>query len=438
MAAERINARRSCQRQRRRAYKLIRKTILDNGIKIITEVVDEVYSASIGIWVDVGSEDESEKNNGVSHCLEHMLFKGTKTRSAKDIASEIEDVGGGLGAATSKENTCFYGRVMGDKLSVAIDLLTDMLLYARLDPEDLDLERQVILEEIKMYEDDPEDLSQETLVMNVWSNNPLGRPITGTLETVSSITSQMLREHVDRFYRPENMLISIAGKFDQEAAIDQFKQAFKEVRTGAPKPQTAAPKLTPCLIVKKKDIEQAHLSLAMQGLSVTDERRYELAVLDLCLGGNMSSRLFQEVREKRGLVYTINSYKTSHRLTGLFGVYAGTSPAKVSQVIELILEELRRIKQTGLTEQELKRAKTQLKSDLLLGLESMRNRTSRNAYGELFFGRQLGVEEICRDIEKVNHEGIYTLANDLISHEGLSLVLVGPASQLPTNYTLSC
>lgn len=417
---------------------MIRKTTLSNGARIITEVVDEVYSASIGIWVDVGSEDEDVSNNGVSHCLEHMLFKGTTRRTAQDIAQEIEDVGGGLGAATSKENTCFYGRVMGDQLPVAIDLLLDMLLNARLAQDDLELERQVILEEIKMYEDDPEDLSQETLILNVWPDHPLGRPITGTIDTVSGISSKMLSSHVERFYRPQNMVISIAGKFEEDKAIEQLSSGLNGARQAQLPAKPGTPAYRKCLVVRDKDIEQAHIALASEGLPVTDERRYQLAILDLCLGGNMSSRLFQEVREKRGLVYTINSYKASHRNTGLFGVYAGTSPGKVAQVIELILEELRQVKADGLTEQELKRAKTQLRSDLLLGLESMRNRTSRNAYGELFYGRQLEVEEICRDIDKVTPEEVKKLARDLLSADKLSLAVVGPKPQIPSDFSLCC
>ncbi len=417
---------------------MIKKTVLPNGTRILTEVVDEVYSASIGIWVDVGSEDEEEVNNGVSHCLEHMLFKGTAKRSAQEIAQEIEDVGGSLGAATSKENTCFYGRVMGDQLPVAIELLADMLKDAKLDKADLALEREVILEEIRMYEDDPEDLSQELMLLNIWPGHPLGRPITGTEETVTGITSEMLKHHIDRFYRPENMIVSIAGKFDEKSTIEQLSRELGKIEPGKPKPTIGRPQMKPCLIVKDKDIEQAHISIAAEGIAVADDRRYQLAVLDLGLGGNMSSRLFQEVREKRGLVYTINSYKASHTNCGLFGVYAGTGPTKVKQVLELVTEEFRRVKSEGLTEAEINRAKAQLKSDLLLGLESMRNRTSRNAYGELFFGRQLEVDEICRDIEKVNSADVKQLANDLLVSERLSLVVVGPQSELNTEYTVSC
>ncbi len=417
---------------------MIRKTILDNGVRIITEVVDGVYSASIGIWVDVGSRDENELNNGVSHCLEHMLFKGTKKRTAKEIAQEIEDVGGSLGAATGKENTCFYGRVMGNELPVAIDLLVDMLVHARLTRKDLDMERQVILEEIKMYEDDPEDVTHETLVEKIWPGHALSRPITGTAKTVSSITAEMLKEHVASVYRPENLVVSIAGKFDEEAALEQLTHGLGRLTRGQGKQEIGAPTIKPFTLMKDKDIEQAHTVIATQGVSITDPRRYALAILDLCLGGNMSSRLFQEVREKHGLVYNINTFRESHSAAGLFGVYAGSSPKHVPKVIELTLEEFKQIKSDGLTEQETNRARTQLKAELLLGLESMRYRTSRNAYGELYYGREVDVEEICRDIDAVTSADIKDLANELLKTEYLSMVVVGPQSALKKEPALVC
>jgi predicted Zn-dependent peptidase len=248
----------------------------------------------------------------------------------------------------------------------------------------------------------------------------------------------MLKEHTDRFYRPENIVVSIAGKFDEKAALDQLTRTLGPIKGGKPKMAVTKPQITPCNIVKDKDIEQAHVAIASEGISVGDDRRYQLAVLDLGLGGNMSSRLFQEVREKRGLVYTINSYKTSHANCGLFGVYAGTAPNKVKQVVELVMEEFRRVKAEGLTPQEINRAKAQLKSDLLLGLESMRNRTSRNAYGELFFGRQLDVDEICRDIEKVTEAEVKKLAGELLDSKRMSMVVVGPKKELKGQYVLSC
>jgi predicted Zn-dependent peptidase len=417
---------------------MIRKTTLDNGTRILTEVVEGMYSASIGIWVDVGSKDEDEVNNGVSHALEHMLFKGTKKRTGPQIATEIEDVGGSLGAATGKENTCFYGRVIGDQLHVAVDLLLDMLTEATLQPEDLDLEREVILEEIKMYEDDPEDVGHETLIERIWPKHPLSRPITGTFETVTNMTAEMLRDHVSRFYTPENMVISIAGMFDEQRVIEQLSNGLSKLKRGQPKPEIAPPSMNPFLLVKDKDVEQAHTVIATAGVSITDPKRYPLAILDLCMGGNMSSRLFQEVREKRGLVYTINTYRESHTASGLFGVYAGSRPKNVQQVIELTMEEFKRVKAEGLTEQEITRAKTQLKSELLLGLESMRYRTSRNAYSELYYGRQLEVDEICRDIDAVTSKEITAIANEILHGDMLSMVVVGPKKELKKEYALAC
>jgi predicted Zn-dependent peptidase len=417
---------------------MIRKTTLDNGTRILTERVDGMYSASIGIWVDVGSKDEDENNNGVSHALEHMLFKGTKKRTGTEIAQEIEDVGGSLGAATGKENTCFYGRVVGDQLHVAVDLLLDMLVDAKLDGTDLDLEREVILEEIKMYEDDPEDVSHETLIERIWPKHPLSRPITGTFDTVTRMTAQMLRDHVNRFYTPENMVISIAGQFDEQRVIDQLSNGLKQLKRGQPKPEIPVPSMNPFSCIKDKDVEQAHTVIATAGVSITDPKRYPLAILDLCLGGNMSSRLFQEVREKRGLVYTINTYREAHAASGLFGVYAGSRPKNVQQVIELTMEEFKKMKAEGLHEQEINRAKTQLKSELLLGLESMRYRTSRNAYSELYYGRQLEVDEIVRDIDAVTSKEITAIANEILHGDMLSLVVVGPKKELKKEYALAC
>lgn len=417
---------------------MIRKTTLDNGVRILTEVVDGMYSASIGIWVDVGSKDENEVNNGVSHALEHMLFKGTRKRTASEIATEIEDVGGSLGAATGKENTCFYGRVMGDQLHVAVDLLLDMLVDAKLDQEDLDLEREVILEEIKMYEDDPEDVGHETLIERIWPKHPLSRPITGTFETVTNMTAQMLRDHVRKFYTPENMVISIAGQFNEQKVIEQLTNGLGALKRGEAKPKIAPPQMTPFTHIKYKDIEQAHTVIATAGVSITDPKRYPIAILDLSLGGNMSSRLFQEVREKRGLVYTINTYREAHEHSGLFGVYAGSRPKNVQQVLEITMEEFKKVKSEGLTEQEITRAKTQLKSELLLGLESMRYRTSRNAYSELYYGRQLEVEEICRDIDAVTAKDITAIANEILHGDMLSMVVVGPKKELKKEYALAC
>ncbi|HEY9719254.1 MAG TPA: pitrilysin family protein, partial [Trichormus sp.] len=249
---------------------MIETTTLDNGARIVTEVVDQVYSASIGVWVDVGSQDEHEENNGVSHCLEHMLFKGTQSRTAQDIAQQIEDVGGNLGASTGKESTCFYGRLLGDQLPIAIDLLFDMLLNCTLTAEDLELERQVILEEIKMYEDDPEDFAHETLILNIWPDHPLRRPITGTNASVKGINSDMLVTHVAEFYTPERLVISIAGNFDEQKTVEAISTLLTPRSRGNHKRQIGPTAIKPFSAVRYKDIEQAHVSIATQGVGVTD------------------------------------------------------------------------------------------------------------------------------------------------------------------------
>lgn len=417
---------------------MIETTTLDNGARIVTEVVDQVYSASIGVWVDVGSQDEHEENNGVSHCLEHMLFKGTQSRTAQDIAQQIEDVGGNLGASTGKESTCFYGRLLGDQLPIAIDLLFDMLLNCTLTAEDLELERQVILEEIKMYEDDPEDFAHETLILNIWPDHPLRRPITGTNASVKGISSDMLVTHVAEFYTPERLVISIAGNFDEQKTVDAISTLLTPRSRGNHKRQIGPTEIKPFSAVRYKDIEQAHVSIATQGVGVTDDLKYVIAVLDLCLGGNVSSRLFQEVREKRGLVYTINTFRESHAGGGLFGVYAGASPKQVTKVLSLVSKEFKRTKKEGFSAEEITRAKTQLRSELLLGLESMRSRASRNAYSELYFGRQLSVDEICTDIDRVTGEEVRELADRLLVPEMLSMVVVGPKSELEKSYEITC
>lgn len=416
---------------------MINTTTLENGARVVTEVVEGVYSAAIGVFIDVGSEDESQSNNGVSHCLEHMLFKGTSTRTAEQISVEIEDAGGSLGAATGKENTCFYGRTMGSELPVAIDLLLDMFLNANLAEDDLDLEKQVILEEIKMYEDDPEDLAMETLLLKIWPDHPLSRPITGTEDTVLALNSDIVKSHVARYYTPEKVVVSIAGLFNEEIAIEAISSRLEGLSRGLPKNIVAPPKIESFSEIIDKDVEQAHITFATNGVSITDDRRYQIAVLDLCLGGSVSSRLFQEVRERRGLVYTINTFRESHRSNGLLGVYAAASPKNVGQVLDLVSAEFQRVKKEGFSDREIIRAKTQLKADLLLGLESMRSRSMRNAYGLLFYGSPLSIEGITEDIDKVTGDEVRNLANELFSAKEIGVVVVGPQSQLKPSYSVS-
>jgi predicted Zn-dependent peptidase len=275
-------------------------------------------------------------------------------------------------------------------------------------------------------------------MLNIWPGHPLSRPITGTSKSVSGITSDMLKQHVHDYYASNKIVVSIAGNFDETKTIRQLSKLLEPLKSSKLTKKSDLPKMKQFNLVKNKDIEQAHIAIATNGLGILDARRYEIAVLDLCLGGNLSSRLFQEVREKRGLAYTINSFRDSHRETGLMGVYAGCSPKQVDAVLKLISKELKQVKAEGFSKQEIARSKTQLKSELLLGLESMRNRTSRSAYSEFFYGRQLTPEEICQDIDKVTVSQVTALAHDLFVPGSFSTVVVGPKTELEKTYTLSC
>lgn len=403
----------------------------------MTEVVDSVYSASIDLWIEVGSAYETESNNGVSHCIEHMLFKGTAKRSAEQIAEDIEDVGGMLGAATSKELTKVYGHILGERLPVALEIMTDMVISPKLDEADLDLEKAVILDEMDMYEDDSADLAQEITYAQLWQGYSHAMPITGTAESVAAIDGRALREHYNQFYTPERMVVSIAGKFDEEATIDYLSGILGGLKRGSAPRLPPQPRPRSFNILKDKDIEQAQLMVVLNGLSHLDKRIDAMQVLDLCLAASSSSRLFKEIRERRGLVYNVASLQHCYRNCGLFAVYAAMKPENAKKVLDLTLKELARVKREGFTEAELKRAKTQLSTDLLMDLESMSSRSTNNASDLIYYDRLVPIEEARSDIEKVTNEDIVSLANDLFIDEALSMVLVGPTGELAERYQLS-
>jgi predicted Zn-dependent peptidase len=414
---------------------MIRTTSLPNGVRIVTEVVDSVYSASIDLWIEVGSAYETESDNGVSHCIEHMLFKGTAKRTAEQIAEDIEDVGGMLGAATSKELTKVYGHILGEQLPVALDIMTDMVTSPRLDEADLNLEKAVILDELD--EDDSADLAQELTYSQLWQGYSHAMPIIGTAETVAGIDGALLRQHFQRFYTPERMLVSIAGNFDEAATIDYLSQSLGSLKPGSEPKLAPSPKHRSFNVVKDKDIEQAQLMVVLNGLSHLDKRIDAMQVLDLCLAASASSRLFKEIRERRGLVYNVASLQHCYRNCGLFAVYAAMKPENTSKVLELTLKELARVKREGFTEAELKRAKTQLRTDLLMDLESMSARSTNNASDLIYYDRLIPIEEARADIERVTNDDVISLANDLFINEALSMVLVGPRGELAETYQLS-
>ncbi len=415
---------------------MIRTTTLPNGARIVTEVVESVYSAAIDLWIEVGSAYETALNNGVSHCIEHMLFKGSEKRSAEQIAEDIEDVGGMLGASTSKELTKIYGHVLGEHLPVALDIMIDMVTSPRFDVMDLTLEKQVILDEMQMYEDDSADVAQELAYLNLWKGYAHSYPIIGTVDTVHGINQQMIYEHYQRFYRPERMVISIAGNFDEEATIAWLSAELGKLSPGqGPKPPTPQPRVFN--IVRDKGIEQAQLMLTLPSLSHSDKRIDAMQVLDLNLAASASSRLFREIRERRGLVYTVASMQHCYRNCGQFAIYAAMTPENTATVLELIVLELERVKTEGFTATEIKRAKTQLRSDLLMDLESMSARSTNNASDLMHYNRIVPLEESRSDIEGVTNEAVMELANFLFNKESLSLVVVGPKEELAESYQLN-
>ncbi|MBV8638073.1 MAG: insulinase family protein, partial [Candidatus Eremiobacteraeota bacterium] len=315
---------------------MYRKTTLPNGLRVLTETMPAVRSATIGIWADVGSSLETRGDRGISHLVEHMLFKGTARRSARDIAETMDGVGGNLNAFTDKETTCYYAKVIDRHVPLAMDVLADMFLHSTFDPGELAKEQKVVLEEIKMYEDSPDELIHDLFLQTMWSGSDLGDPTIGFVDTVTRITPADLRAHMKRHYAPNSVVVAAAGNVDHDRFVELVAECFANFRGTSDTFEPDAPSTTPSTLVRHKDSEQAYVIVGSHGLSARDDRRFALSVLDTVLGGGMSSRLFQEIREKRGLVYTVYSFQAAYREAGLFGVYAGTSPENVQPCIDVI------------------------------------------------------------------------------------------------------
>lgn len=409
------------------------KHTLANGVRLLTEEIPHVHSAVVGFWFDTGSKNETPVERGISHFIEHMLFKGTPTRTALDIVQAIEDTGGSLNAFTDREVTCYYARVLEEHLPLALATLSDMVTHALMAVEDVTREKSVVLEEIKLYEDSPDDQVHDLLLTTVWPDHPLGRAIIGTADTVKAFERAHLLDYMRRLYTPDRLVVSVAGRIDRQRVIEQLEALLGHLKPEAVEPAPIIPplSLTSGRQFRHKDIEQAYLAIGTRGLAVTEERRYVLAVLDNILGGGMSSRLYQEVREKRGLVYSIHSFQALYRHGGLFGVYAATSPERVGEVYDVVENEFRKVAEGSLTDHELRRAKEQIKGGLLLGLEAVRNRMTRMARNELFFGRFIPVEELIARIEKVDRESVIELAQEILPGDRQAVCLVGPFEEMP-------
>ncbi len=414
---------------------MTQKSLLSNGVRVLTEAMPHSLSATIGIWVENGSRYEQPHENGVSHLIEHLLFKGTRKRTAAQIAEEIDAVGGVLNAFTGKEYTCYYAKVLGTDLEMATDLLADLFLNSLFDAEEIKREQQVVLQEISQAEDTPDDFIHDLFNLKFWSGHPLALPIAGTVATVTSLDRDLMTSFMDQRYRAERVFIAAAGKVDHDALVAQCERLFSGIAGDGRVDQLRPPKVHSVVLNHEKQLEQAHLCLGGPGISQTHQSRYAGYVLNTALGGGMSSRLFQEVREKRGKVYSIYSFLSSHLDCGYFAIYAGTNPEWVDEVLDITLAELRQVAREGLRPAELERAKSQLKGNLLLGLESTDARMNRLARNEIYFRRDIPVEELARDIEAVTRDQVVELANTFFDPHQMALVVLGDLKgrELPAN-----
>ena len=405
----------------------VEKTILDNGLKIVTEHVPSVKSVSVGNWAKTGSRNETQQQSGVTHFLEHMLFKGTESRSSYDIAMSMESVGGYLNAFTSSEYTCYYSRCLSTELDRALDVLSDMVLNPSFPEKEIEKEKNVVIEEMKMYRDSPKDYLLEEFVRQSFKDHPLGRSTLGIEETVSAFSRQDLYDYMEGRYQPSNLLVAVAGNVDHDRVVDLVSEVFASIESKELK------ELDQTLTDYKSDkveltkpIEQTHLVLGRRGLDYDHEDKYKLLLANTVLGGGMSSRLHQNVREKYGYCYTITSFKQSYRDTGLYGIYVGTDKDYVDHVRELVEGELDKLKEDPIPNQELSEAKSQLKGKLMLSLESMSNRMSRLAKSEIYFNRYVTLDELVQNIDEVQSDEVQHFAQSFFENEQFSETLLLP------------
>ncbi|MGE7120596.1 M16 family metallopeptidase [Peribacillus sp. NPDC046944] len=400
---------------------MIKKYTCQNGVRIVLENIPTVRSAAIGVWIKTGSRNETPELNGVSHFLEHMFFKGTTTRNAREIAESFDSIGGQVNAFTSKEYTCYYAKVMDNHASYALEILADMFFNSTFDEEELKKEKNVVYEEIKMYEDTPDDIVHDLLSKAVYENHPLGYPILGTESTLETFNSETLKKYVHDMYTPDKVVISIAGNVD-EKLIQEVESYFGSYQGGEERLELVKPSFHENRITRKKETEQAHLCLGFKGLEIGNDKTYSLVTLNNILGGSMSSRLFQEVREQRGLAYSVYSYHSSYQDTGLVTIYGGTGTSQLDSLYDTIQETLATLKRDGITEKELRNSKEQLKGSLMLSLESTNSRMSRNGKNELMLGEHRSLDDIIVKIDEVTEDSVNELANRIFTEHSLSLV----------------
>jgi predicted Zn-dependent peptidase len=403
---------------------------LDNGLRILTEQMTQVRSISIGVWLTRGSRHESADQSGIAHFVEHMLFKGTDTRSAEDIAQAIDSIGGQLDAFTAKEYASYYIKVLDEHLPLAVDILADIVLNPAFKPEDIEREKKVVIEEIKMVEDTPDDLVHEIFTQGFWEDHPLGRPILGTRESVESFTSESLHTYFRETYTPQNLVVAAVGNLEHGRVRALVEERFGQLKPAGAGLSELPPLVVPKVLIRNKELEQSHVCLGTSSYRQDHEDRYASYVLNTLLGGSMSSRLFQNVREKRGLAYAVFSGLSAYRDAGSFTIYAGCANEAVSEVVDLVVEELRTVKQTPVPAVELQRAKDHLKGSLMLSLENTASRMSHVARQEIYFDRQVSLDETLQGVERVTAEDVQRVAADLFRNGSLSATVLGNVNGL--------
>ncbi len=404
---------------------------LQNGLRVALEEISDVRSISFGIWVKNGSRNELPEENGISHYIEHMLFKGTQTRSGRDIAEEMDAVGGQINAFTTKEYTCYHTRVLDKHFDSALDVMQDMFLHSRFAPEDVAKERNVISEEIAMYDDAPEELVHDLLQENVWKGSSLGMPILGTVDTISNIDSQKLKEYLKKNYHIENTVLSVAGNFCTEEMMKKLEGAFGSWHCDNPYHcHNTKTKSSPVLVTREKEIGQVHLCVAFEGLERDHALKYPMAVFNTVFGGGMSSRLFQKIREEHGLTYTIYSYTSAYMDAGLFAIYAGMNPGQTQQVLDLIFQEIQGLKKEKLSKKKMEVTKEQILSNFIIGTESTVNRMNAAGASVLLRNSVQSTEAVMEKIESITLEDIEAVIDTIFDKDKMSISAVGNIKNL--------
>jgi predicted Zn-dependent peptidase len=402
------------------------KTDLDNGVKIITKQMPYVQSVTMGIWVNAGSRDETLSENGLSHLIEHLIFKGTEKRTAFQIAKEFDDIGGQTNAFTTMENTCFHAKVMDSHLETMVAVMSDIFLNSLFDEEEVLKERPVILQEIGMVEDSPDEYIHVLSGKHFWGNHALGRSILGTPENILRFDAETIRQFFQYLYQPDRIIISASGNIDHQKFVDLIGPAFGSIQKAGNFPDRKAPVGNTTVRLHEKKLEQAHICIGVNGLSTGHPLRYGFSLMSTLLGGNMSSRLFQDIREKRGLAYTVYSFVSSHVDSGMFGAYAAVDPARAAETAHLLVDHMHNLKENRVQESELKGAKEYIKGNLMLSSESSENQMVRLAQNEMHFERQVPLSEIVEKIDTVTTDDIQDIADMIFSNARASLTVLGP------------